>query len=38
MIIALPLQEFLTAKGIQQMYISISDERNLAAAFVILEI
>jgi holo-[acyl-carrier protein] synthase len=32
-----PLQAFLTAKAIQHTHISISDEKNLAAAFVILE-
>ena len=32
------LQDFLTAKKIKKTHISISDEKNLAAAFVVLEI
>ena len=31
------LQAFLTTKNITQTHISISDEKNLAAAFVVLE-
>jgi len=31
------LQDFLHSKNIVKMHISISDERNLAAAFVVLE-
>jgi phosphopantetheinyl transferase (holo-ACP synthase) len=31
------LQALLDAKHIKHMYISISDEKNLAAAFVVLE-
>jgi holo-[acyl-carrier protein] synthase len=37
LVLAQPLQDFLTAKAIQHMHISISDEKNLAAAFVVLE-
>ncbi len=37
LILAIELQAFLTAKNISQTHISISDEKNLAAAFVILE-
>ena len=37
LILATELQAFLTAKNILQTHISISDEKNLAAAFVILE-
>ena len=37
LILADELQAFLTAKKIVQMHISISDEKNLAAAFVVLE-
>lgn len=36
-ILAKPLQDFLASKIIQHMHISISDEKNLAAAFVVLE-
>lgn len=36
-ILAIELQAFLAAKNISQMHISISDEKNLAAAFVVLE-
>ena len=32
------LQAFLDAKNIQQLHLSVSDEKNLAAAFVVLEI
>jgi len=32
------LQDFLNEKDINHMHITISDEKNLAAAFVILEI
>ncbi len=31
------LQDFVNTKNITQMHISISDEKNLAAAFVVLE-
>jgi phosphopantetheinyl transferase (holo-ACP synthase) len=31
------LQIFVQAKSISNMHISISDEKNLAAAFVVLE-
>jgi holo-[acyl-carrier protein] synthase len=31
------LQAFLTAKNVTKTHISISDEKNLAAAFVVLE-
>lgn len=37
LILAAELQLFLEAKNITQMHISISDEKNLAAAFVVLE-
>ena len=37
LVLAAELQAFLTAKNIQKMHISISDEKNLAAAFVVLE-
>ena len=37
LILATELQTFLAAKNISQTHISISDEKNLAAAFVILE-
>ncbi len=37
LLLAAELQTFLTSKNIQNMHISISDEKNLAAAFVILE-
>jgi len=35
--LAKPLQTLLDAKQISQMHISISDEKNLALAYVILE-
>jgi len=35
--LAKPLQALLDAKQISQMHISISDEKNLALAYVILE-
>lgn len=38
LLLATELQLFLKAKNITQMHISISDEKNLAAAFVVLEI
>lgn len=38
LILATELQAFLTSKNIQKMHISISDEKNLAAAFVLLEL
>lgn len=37
LVLAQPLQDFLATKAIQHMHISISDEKNLAAAFVVLE-
>lgn len=37
LIFAKELQAFLSTKNITQTHISISDEKNLAAAFVILE-
>ena len=37
LILAAELQAFLLSKNITQMHISISDEKNLAAAFVVLE-
>ena len=37
LLLATELQAFLHAKGIQHSHLSISDERNLAAAFVVLE-
>lgn len=37
LVLAAELQAFLSAKNIQHTHISISDEKNLAAAFVILE-
>jgi holo-[acyl-carrier protein] synthase len=37
LVLAQPLQDFLVTKAIQHMHISISDEKNLAAAFVVLE-
>lgn len=37
LILAPELQAFLDAKMISSMHISISDEKNLAAAFVVLE-
>ena len=37
LILADELQAFLTAKNITKTHISISDEKNLAAAFVVLE-
>jgi len=37
LVLAKVLQDFLIAKSISQMHISISDEKNLAAAFVVLE-
>ena len=37
LVLAAELQAFLSAKNIQKMHISISDEKNLAAAFVVLE-
>lgn len=38
LILAPALQSFINAKNITQMHISISDEKNLAAAFVVLEV
>ena len=37
LVLAAELQAFLAAKYIQKTHISISDEKNLAAAFVVLE-
>ena len=37
LVLAKELQSFLAAKNILHMHISISDEKNLAAAFVVLE-
>ncbi len=37
LLLATELQAFLDSKNIMQTHISISDERNLAAAFVVLE-
>ena len=37
LVLASELQDFLQSKYIAHMHISISDERNLAAAFVVLE-
>jgi holo-[acyl-carrier protein] synthase len=38
LILAPELQAFLHTKHIKHTHISISDEKNLAAAFVVLEI
>ena len=38
LILAPALASFIQAKNITQMHISISDEKNLAAAFVVLEV
>jgi len=38
LILATELEQFLTERHIKQTHISISDEKNLAAAFVVLEI
>ncbi len=37
LLLADELQAFLTTKNITQTHISVSDEKNLAAAFVVLE-
>lgn len=37
LVLAKELQDFLTVKNISRMHITISDEKNLAAAFVVLE-
>lgn len=37
LVLAKELQDFLNTKNIQHMHISISDEKSLAAAFVVLE-
>jgi holo-[acyl-carrier protein] synthase len=37
LVLATVLQDFLHSKHIKQTHISISDEKNLAAAFVVLE-
>jgi holo-[acyl-carrier protein] synthase len=36
-LLAAELQTFLATKNIQKMHLSISDEKNLATAFVVLE-
>ncbi len=38
LVLAKELQDFLTAKKVTQTHITISDEKNLAAAFVVLEV
>lgn len=38
LVLAAELQVYLQSKNIVNMHISISDEKNLAAAFVVLEI
>lgn len=38
LVFAAELQAFMSTKNITQTHISISDEKNLAAAFVVLEI
>ena len=38
LVLSLDLEDFLKSKNITQMHISISDEKNLAAAFVVLEV
>ncbi len=38
LVLAEELQDFLTTKNITQMHLTISDEKNLAAAFVVLEV
>lgn len=37
LVIAEELQDFLAGKNIKHMHLTISDEKNLAAAFVVLE-
>ena len=37
LLLATELQQFLNGKNIKKTHISISDEKNLAAAFVVLE-
>ncbi|MES2499749.1 MAG: holo-ACP synthase [Pseudomonadota bacterium] len=37
LVLAVELQAMLSGRNITQMHVSISDEKNLAAAFVILE-
>lgn len=37
LVLAKSLQDFVHTKKIKQMHLSISDEKNLAAAFVVLE-
>lgn len=37
LVLAEELQDFLATKHIKQMHLTISDEKNLAAAFVVLE-
>jgi holo-[acyl-carrier protein] synthase len=37
LILAQDLADFVHEKRITQMHVSISDEKNLAAAFVVLE-
>lgn len=36
-VLAKELQDFLTEKNISHMHLTISDEKNMAAAFVVLE-
>jgi holo-[acyl-carrier protein] synthase len=38
LVLSTELQYFLQSKNIMQMHISISDEKNLATAFVVLEV
>lgn len=38
LVLAPELQNFLASKNISQMHLSISDEKHLAAAFVVLEV
>jgi holo-[acyl-carrier protein] synthase len=37
LVVSPDLQVLLDSKNIKQMHLSISDEKNLAAAFVVLE-
>ncbi|MGQ0441874.1 MAG: holo-ACP synthase [Methylophilaceae bacterium] len=37
LLLAAELQRFLNSKNIQHTHLSVSDEKNLAAAFVVLE-
>lgn len=38
LVLATELEDFIQSKNITHMHISISDEKNLAAAFVVLEV